>query len=390
MDQSKLPLHTDKITSPGDEIHRARGKIEHLLERAGIGLNGSQPWDVRVLDPRAYPRILSQGNLGLGEAYMDGWWECEQLDEFIHRALRANLEAQVSISWQEAWQLLSGLLANLQSKARAYMVGERHYDLGNQLYQCMLDSRMTYTCGYWRNAADLEQAQANKLDLVCRKIGLQPGDRVLDIGCGWGSFAEFAARNYAAEVVGITISREQAELARQRCSGLPVDIRLQDYRDLRETFDHIVSLGMFEHVGWKNYRTYMQVVQRCLRDKGLFLLHSIGANQSGLHSDAWINRHIFPNGGLPSIAQIGKAIEPDWVMEDWHNFGADYDLTLMAWYANFEQHWAELAPHYDQRFYRMWRYYLLTCAGAFRARNLQLWQIVLSKGGVADGYRSLR
>jgi len=390
MDQSKLPLHTDKITSPGDEIHRARGKIERLLERAGIGLNGSQPWDMRVLDPRAYPRILSQGNLGLGEAYMDGWWECEQLDEFIHRALRANLEAQVSISWQEAWQLLSGLLANLQSKARAYMVGERHYDLGNQLYQCMLDSRMTYTCGYWRNAADLEQAQANKLDLVCRKIGLQPGDRVLDIGCGWGSFAEFAARNYAAEVVGITISREQAELARQRCSGLPVDIRLQDYRDLRETFDHIVSLGMFEHVGWKNYRTYMQVVQRCLRDKGLFLLHSIGANQSGLHSDAWINRHIFPNGGLPSIAQIGKAIEPDWVMEDWHNFGADYDLTLMAWYANFEQHWAELAPHYDQRFYRMWRYYLLTCAGAFRARSLQLWQIVLSKGGVADGYRSLR
>jgi cyclopropane-fatty-acyl-phospholipid synthase len=321
---------------------------------------------------------------------MDGWWECEQLDEFIHRALRANLEAQIRVSWYEAWQLLRGLLANLQSQARAFMVGEQHYDLGNPLYQCMLDSRMTYTCGYWRNAADLEQAQANKLDLVCRKIGLQPGDRVLDIGCGWGSFAEFAARNYAAEVVGITISREQAELARVRCSGLPVEIRLQDYRDLQETFDHIVSLGMFEHVGWKNYRTYMQVVQRCLRAKGLFLLHSIGANQSGLHSDAWIDRHIFPNGGLPSIAQIGKAIEPDWVMEDWHNFGADYDLTLMAWYANFERHWGELAARYDRRFYRMWRYYLLTCAGAFRARNIQLWQIVLSKGGVADGYRSLR
>jgi cyclopropane-fatty-acyl-phospholipid synthase len=179
-------------------------------------------------------------------------------------------------------------------------------------------------------------------------------------------------------------------LARVRCSGLPVEIRLQDYRDLQESFDHIVSLGMFEHVGWKNYRTYMQVVQRCLRAKGLFLLHSIGANQSGLHSDAWIDRHIFPNGGLPSIAQIGKAIEPDWVMEDWHNFGADYDLTLMAWYANFERHWGELAAHYDRRFYRMWRYYLLTCAGAFRARDIQLWQIVLSKGGVADGYRSLR
>lgn len=390
MVQSKLPLHPDEIALSASESLQARDKVESLLDRAGIVLNGNQPWDMQVLDPRAYPRILSQGSLGLGEAYMDGWWECEQLDEFIHRALRANLEAQIRVNWYEAWQLLRGLLANLQSKARAFMVGEQHYDLGNLLYQCMLDSRMTYTCGYWRNAADLEQAQANKLDLVCRKIGLQPGDRVLDIGCGWGSFAEFAARNYAVEVVGITISREQAALARVRCSGLPVEIRLQDYRDLQETFDHIVSLGMFEHVGWKNYRTYMQVVQRCLRDKGLFLLHSIGANQSGLHTNTWIDRHIFPNGGLPSIAQIGKAIEPDWVMEDWHNFGADYDLTLMAWYANFERHWGELAVHYDQRFYRMWRYYLLTCAGAFRARNIQLWQIVLSKGGVADGYRSLR
>ncbi|WP_372877979.1 cyclopropane fatty acyl phospholipid synthase [Pseudomonas sp.] len=390
MIQNKLPLHPEEIALSGSDSLQARDRVERLLDRAGIVLNGNQPWDMQVLDPRAYSRILSQGSLGLGETYMDGWWECEQLDEFIHRALRANLEAQLRVSWYEAWQLLRGLLANLQSKARAFMVGEQHYDLGNLLYQCMLDSRMTYTCGYWRNAADLEQAQANKLDLVCRKIGLQPGDRVLDIGCGWGSFAEFAARKYAAEVVGITISREQAELARVRCSGLPVEIRLQDYRDLHESFDHIVSLGMFEHVGWKNYRTYMQVVQRCLRDKGLFLLHSIGANQSGLHSDAWIDRHIFPNGGLPSIAQIGKAIEPDWVMEDWHNFGADYDLTLMAWYANFERHWAELALHYDQRFYRMWRYYLLTCAGAFRARDIQLWQIVLSKGGVADGYRSLR
>jgi cyclopropane-fatty-acyl-phospholipid synthase len=390
MVQNKLPLHPQEIALSGSDNLQARDKVESLLERAGIVLNGNQPWDMQVLDPRAYSRMLSRGSLGLGEAYMDGWWECEQLDEFIHRALRANLEAQIRVGWHEAWQLLRGLLANLQSQARAFMVGEQHYDLGNQLYQCMLDSRMTYTCGYWRNAAGLEQAQANKLDLVCRKIGLQPGDRVLDIGCGWGSFAEFAARNYGAEVVGITISREQAELAQVRCSGLPVEIRLQDYRDLQETFDHIVSLGMFEHVGWKNYRTYMQVVQRCLRAKGLFLLHSIGANQSGLHSDAWIDRHIFPNGGLPSIAQIGKAIEPDWVMEDWHNFGADYDLTLMAWYANFERHWGELAVHYDRRFFRMWRYYLLTCAGAFRARNIQLWQIVLSKGGVADGYRSLR
>jgi len=387
--QSKLPLsHYERL--PGEEQRQARDKVEWLLRQAGIGLNGSQPWDMQVSNEQLYARILAQGTLGLGEAYMDGWWDCEQLDQFTCRALQANLTERIAFTWHDAGLALRGLLANLQSKARASIVGEQHYDIGNRLYECMLDSRMTYTCGYWRLAADLEEAQEHKLDLVCRKLGLREGQRLLDIGCGWGSFAEFAARRYGARVVGITISREQAELARQRCRGLPVEIRLQDYRDLRESFEHIVSLGMFEHVGWKNHRTYMQVVQRCLTADGLFLLHTIGANRSGIHGDAWIDRHIFPNGNLPSIAQIGQAIEPGWVMEDWHNFGADYDRTLMAWHANFERHWGELAAYYDQRFYRMWRYYLLTCAGSFRARRNQLWQIVLAKGGVPGGYQAPR
>jgi cyclopropane-fatty-acyl-phospholipid synthase len=369
---------------------RARNKLEWLLKPAGIQLNGDQPWDIQVRDERLYARILSQGTLGLGEAYMDGWWDCAQVDEFTCRTLRANLDRQLGFGWYDAWQLLRGVLANLQSKSRAFMVGEQHYDLGNQLYAAMLDPSMTYTCGYWHGARNLEQAQTHKLDLVCKKIALQPGDRVLDIGCGWGSFAEFAALRYGAQVVGITISREQAQLARQRCEGLAVEIRLQDYRDLDEPFDHIVSLGMFEHVGWKNYATYMQVAQRCLRDTGVFLLHTIGANHSCKHCDAWINRHIFPNGGLPSIAQLGKSLEGHFVLEDWHNFGADYDRTLLAWYENFEQHWHELAGTYDQRFYRMWRYYLLICAGAFRARDIQLWQLVLSKKGLPGGYQSVR
>lgn len=375
---------------PADAQRRARDRVEWLLQQAGIGLNGSQPWDMQVHDEQLYSRILTQGTLGLGEAYMDGWWNCQRLDQFACRALRAELPRKVGFTWHDAGLVARALVSNLQSKARAGMVGERHYDLGNRLYECMLDSRMTYTCGYWREASDLEQAQEHKLDLVCRKLGLREGQRVLDIGCGWGSFAEFAARRYGVRVVGITISREQEELARQRCQGLPVEIRLQDYRDMRERFDHIVSLGMFEHVGWKNHRGYMQVVQRCLADDGLFLLHSIGVNRSGIRSDAWIDRHIFPNGNLPSVAQIGQAIEPDWVMEDWHNFGADYDRTLMAWHANFERRWGELAAHYDHRFYRMWRYYLLTCAGSFRARKNQLWQIVLSKGGVPGGYQAPR
>lgn len=389
MFQSKLPLRHE-VQLSAETPNRARDRVERLLHKAGISLNGSQPWDMRVSDERLYARILSQGTLGLGEAYMDGWWDCEQLDQFACRALRADLTGQIAFTWHDIGLAARALLANLQSRARAHIVGKRHYDIGNRLYECMLDSRMTYTCGYWRAATDLEQAQEHKLDLVCRKLGLREGQRLLDIGCGWGGLAEFAARHYGALVVGITISREQAELARQRCRGLPVDIRLQDYRDLHERFDHIVSLGMFEHVGWKNHRTYMQVVQRCLAANGLFLLHTIGTNRAGIRGDAWIDRHIFPNGHLPSITQIGQAIEPDWIMEDWHNFGADYDHTLMAWHANFERHWGELAAHYDQRFYRMWRYYLLTCAGSFRARRNQLWQVVLTKGGVPGGYLAPR
>lgn len=385
MDQRNMPFQPP--TEVDQHSHfRAHDRVEALLQQAGICLNGNQPWDMCVHDDRVYSRILAQGSLGLGESYMDGWWDCEQLDEFAHRTLRANLEQHIGYGWYELWQALRGVLANLQSQSRAFIVGQRHYDLSNQLYACMLDSRMTYTCGYWTKADNLDEAQEHKLDLVCRKIGLQPGQRVLDIGCGWGSFAQFAAERYGARVVGVTISREQAELARLRCRGLPVEIRLQDYRDVHEPFEHIVSLGMFEHVGWKNYRTYLAVVKRCLLADGLFLLHCIGANESRQHCDPWIERHIFPNGGLPSISQLGKAMEQDFVMEDWHNFGTDYDDTLRAWHANFEQHWSELSNHFDQRFYRMWRYYLLMCAGAFRARKLQLWQVVMSQGGLAGGY----
>lgn len=368
----------------------ARVTVEGLLHRADISVNGSRPWDLQVHDPRLFERILGQGTLGLGEAYLDGWWDCAQLDEFAYRALLANVDEQIPMSLHEGWLLLRGFMANLQSRARAFVVGERHYDLGNALYECMLDRRMTYTCGYWRDAADLEQAQERKLDLVCRKLALQPGDRVLDIGCGWGGFAEFAAQRYGATVVGITISREQAQSAQQRCQGLPVEIRLQDYRELDECFDHIVSLGMFEHVGWKNYKTYLRIVHHCLSDSGLFLLHTIGTNRTSHSGDPWMDRYIFPNGSLPSVQQIGKAIDGLFVMEDWHNFGADYDRTLMAWQSNVERAHDRLGNQFDERFLRMWRYYLLTCAGAFRARKNQLWQIVLAKQGVPGGYRSVR
>ena len=367
----------------------AERKIRQMLASAGININGSQPWDLQVHDARLYRRVVRHGTLGLGEAYMDGWWDCDALDAFICRALQASLDNQTR-TLRNSLLAFHAMVANLQSQTRAWVVGKRHYDIGNRLYERMLDRSMTYTCGYWRNARTLDEAQQHKLDLICRKLDLQPGQRVLDIGCGWGSFAEFAARHYGAQVVGITISREQAELAQQGCRGLPVDIQLRDYRDMHERFDHIVSIGMFEHVGWKNHRTYLEAVHRCLSEDGLFLLHSIGSNRSTIHTDPWIDRHIFPNGSLPSAQQIGKAIEGLFVLEDWHSFGADYDRTLMAWHHNFEAAWPELSSDFDERFHRMWRYYLLTCAGSFRARKNQLWQLVLSRNGVPGGYSSIR
>jgi cyclopropane-fatty-acyl-phospholipid synthase len=361
-----------------------------LFSRAGIEVGGSDPWDIIVHNEDFYNRVLSQGSLGLGESYMDGWWDCEQLDEFFYHVLQTDIESQVKQNWRLLVNVLWVRLFNMQSKKRAFEIGERHYDIGNDLFVKILDKWMTYSCGYWQKADSLDEAQEQKLELICRKIGLQPGMKILDVGCGWGSFARYAAEKYQVEVVGVTVSGEQVELARILCKDLPVEIRLQDYRDINEKFDRIVSVGMIEHVGYKNYRTFMELTYRCLKNEGLFLLQTIGGNQSRTSVDPWINKYIFPNGMLPSINQLGKAIEGLFVMEDWHSFGTDYDKTLMAWYRNFEKSWGELKANYDERFHRMWRYYILSCAGSFRARKNQLWQIVLSKNGIPGGYNSVR
>ena len=355
--------------------------IRELLDQADIKLNGSRPFDLQVHDTRLYDRILRDSSLGLGEAYMDGWWDCESIDEFINRVLKARLDEKIKANPGLVWQALKARLINRQSKARAFEVGEKHYDLGNELYQAMLDKRLTYSCGYWKNASTLDEAQEAKLDLVCRKIGIRPGMHILDIGCGWGSFAKYAAEKYGASVVGVTVSKEQLALGSQLCAGLPVELRLQDYREVTGQFDAVISIGSMEHIGYKNYGTYMQVVDRCLKADGIALIHTIGSNNSITSGEPWTDKYIFRNGVLPSIAQLGKAMEGRFVMEDWHNFGPYYDPTLLAWHANFEAAWPELKNNYDKRFHRMWRYYLLSSAGGFRSRNQQLWQIVFTRQG---------
>ena len=368
----------------------AKRAILELMEKADIQVDGTRPWDLRVHNEALYGRVLTDSSLALGESYMDGWWDCEAIDELVTRVLTSDIQKELRPSLGLLWFGLRAVVTNRQRRGRAFNIGKHHYDLGNELYEVMLDREMNYSCGFWKDAKSLDEAQEAKLDLICRKIGLAKGMRVLDIGCGWGGFARHASERYGAEVVGITVSQEQAELARKRCEGLPVEIRLQDYREVHERFDRIVSIGMIEHVGYKNYRRYMEVAARCIAADGIFLLHTIGTNISEHIGDPWTDKYIFPDGMLPSVPQLGTAAEGLFRMEDWHNFGHYYDRTLLAWDRNFTAGWEQMKDKYDERFYRMWRYYLLSSAASFRSRRNQLWQIVYTPNASTRVYESIR
>ena len=366
--------------------------LSELIGEAGIVFNGSSPWDIQVHDRATYQKILSAGSLGLGESYVEGLWDTHSLDELFSRLIHFDVDQKVV--GLARFRLLATVLrhkvCNLQSVKRAFQVGEQHYDIGNDVFELMLDSTMSYSCGYWEKAETLEQAQLDKLEMICRKLELQPGEKLLEIGCGWGGLACYAASKYGVEVTGITVSKEQQRLAQFRCKDLPVEVLLKDYRDIEGQFDKIVSVGMFEHVGEKNYSTYFKHAYRLLNDDGLFLLHTIGNHRKTKSLDPWIDKYIFPNGKLPSAREISSVVEDKFIIEDWHNFGQDYDKTLMAWMNNFDAAWPKLKNNYDERFYRMWKYYLLSCAGYFRCRQGQLWQLVMSKRERRDVYRSIR
>lgn len=365
-------------------------QVQDLLHPLGVQLNGSGDCDIWIRNEALFLKSIIGGTRGILDAYVEGWWDCQRLDELIYKVLAHGLRPPGASWLEEAKARMRARIVDRQSiKTRARTAA--HYELGDDLFRAMLDRRMVYSCAYWKNCATLDQAQEDKLDLVCRKLRLRPGQRLLDIGCGWGGLAQFAAERYGVSVVGITISQNQAAAARVASSGLPVEILLQDYRQLPPgRFDAIACVGMFEHVGYKNHRRFMQEVRNRLQPTGLFLLHTIGVKFSGVAIESWVDRNIFPGALIPSAAQIAAASEGLFVLEDWHNFGADYDPTLMAWLKNFETNWPRLQEQYGHRFYRMWKCYLMVCAGSFRARVNQLWQIVFSRSGILGGYSTVR
>jgi len=373
-------VHPARVLWSALDGRRAGDLLRTMCADAGVEIGGSQPWDMQVHDDRLFARVLRDGTLGFGEAYMDGWWDAEALDLCVERLYRARLDLSIRSNWVLLAHAARARLLNLQ-RSRPREVAEKHYDIGNDLYQAMLDPRMVYTCGYWQDATDLEAAQQAKLELVCRKLGLQPGMRVLDLGCGWGGFAAYAARHHGVSVVGYNLSREQVALARQRCADLAVDIRLDDYRNAAGIFDAVVSIGLMEHVGPKNYRAYMDLVDGCLTRDGVALIHTIGGNLTRAQLDPWFDRYIFPNAAFPTMAAMSRAMEGRFVLEDVHNIGEHYDPTLMAWWQRFDEAWPRFRDRYGERFYRMWKFYLLTSAAGFRTRYLQLYQVVMTKLG---------
>ncbi len=370
-------------------------KAQELLDIVGIKINGDKPWDIKVHNEKAYERVLKGGTLAFGETYMDGWWSADRLDLMFEKVFQSDLEDKINKFTMLPFVLKSVLL-NMQKGEKAEKVAKQHYDIGNELYTKMLDKRLAYSCAMWDKFCDLppaknlDEAQEHKLDMICKKTGLKKGDRILDIGCGWGSFIFYAAEKYGAECVGITLSKEQYEYVKSHKGDLSVEVYLKDYRDINEKFDHIISIGMFEHVGYKNYRQYMKIVDKNLKKDGFFLLHTIGTNITSKVNDPWIDKYIFPNSKLPSPTQITDASEDVLIIEDWHNIGMNYYYTLMEWYKRFKEAWPELKERYpqkyDDRFYRMWEFYLLSSAARFKTRRAQVWQIVFSKKNRGKGY----
>ena len=377
----------------------AESKVRRIFDESEIEINGPNRCDIQIRDPRFYNRLMSDGSLGLGESYMDAWWDVEDLEEFLYRILlwRHKHFNSPQLRWARIWFDVKRFLFNLQTPLRAKRVIDVHYDLPADLYQDMLGETMAYSCAYWKDANSLDQAQRNKLDLICRKLELRPSDRVLDLGCGFGSFSRYAAENYGCSVVAVTLSNSQAGYAREFCKNLPVEIYVTDYRNVAEysggkNFDKVASIAMFEAIGRKNFRSHMEIINQVLPETGIWLLHTIGDNICS--SDPWLEKYIFPNGELPTVGQISDSIRALFDLEDFHNFGLDYQRTLAAWEVNFRKKWEVIQDRnvklFTERFFRMWIYYLKSCQAAFRSRNMLLWQLVMSKGYFSQGYQSVR
>ena len=370
--------------------------VKKLLDPAGIEINGKNPWDPQVKNERIYKRLKRGRSLALGESYVEGWWDCEALEEFFYRIISYAIKSERDLSGrpkdfrESFFYRFKPRLFNQQTFKRSEVVAKKHYDAGNDLYRLMLGKDMQYTCAYWQNAKTLDEAQRNKLNLICRKMKLQPGMKILELGGGFGGLARFMAKYYDCSVTIYNIAQEQIKFAREFTEGLKVKIIENDYRVAEGLYDRVAAVGLCEHVGYKNYRILMQTAYRCLKDEGLFFIHTNGSNDTIVHYEPWMAKYIFPNSMIPSATQLTQAFDGLFMLEDWHVLSGNYNKTLMAWYNNFINNWYRIKDQYSNSFYRVWRYYLLFSAASHRTRGAQLWHLVLSKNAMGTTYISER
>lgn len=374
--------------------------VRELLALGTIELNGPKLWDLQVTDRRFYKRILTGGVLGFAEAYIEGWIDCEQMDELIARLLQAGIKQKLKNNWRLMLHLFQSQIFNLQALSRASQVADAHYNLSNRFYEYMLGESMAYTAAYYKNATSLDEAQYAKYDLVCRKLQLKPGETVLELGCGWGGFARYAAEHYGCRMVSVNISKQQVRYAKELCRQWPVAVFRCDYRDEacynpdKIRFDKAVSIGMAEHVGPKNHRRLFGTVFRQLKPNGLFLLHTIGSDRSLTACEPFTHKYIFPNSVIPSLKQLSSAAEGWFVTEDLQNFGKYYFNTLKEWYTNVKSNWQSIQAldytKFNSRFDRIWSFYLLGGMGMAKSKANHLWQIVFSGKAYRDLYEAVR
>ncbi len=364
------------------KISRYERRAQELFALAGIKINGDQPCDIQVRNNAAFVRLFGYGSLGWGEAYVDGYWDCEQLDDFVCRCLIANLTGHFRPS-----DFLLFLRARLLNRSFPTLAVPKHYESGIELFEKMLDQRLIYSSGYWKNATTLNEAQEHKLDLVAEKLGLKAGMKVLDIGCGWGGAIRYFAERYKVSGLAVTTSKNQYDVACQTCKDLPIEIRLHDYREVSEQFDCSYSIEMLGHLKPKHYKHYFQFVNRTLREGGSHLVQVAGSSMRAVRSDPWVQRYIFPGGYVPAPSQLIAAAQASLNLEDWQILTKDHDQTFMAWHENLSAAWKDFEEEVDERTVRMWRYYLLSFAGVFRSNASQLWQIVFSKSAVNPTYK---
>mmetsp|Transcript_2643 Transcript_2643/g.5371 ORF Transcript_2643/g.5371 Transcript_2643/m.5371 type:complete len:414 (+) Transcript_2643:74-1315(+) len=371
--------------------HIAEALARYIVKVGGI--SDSLYDHVEFHDPTAWYDIITQGNLGVAESYMHGKIKVDPLPFFLTLlngtalGTRRKEGSDYMVFFMDMINLptaLAGRLFNQQTRERSTRVTKQHYDAGNDLYERMLGPSMSYTCAYWRNATTLDEAQTNKFDLIRRKLELQDGMKVADLGMGWGTAAAYMHKHGRVEVTGVSLSEEQVKWAQANLAKTGLKFVWEDYRDHCEnpanvgTYDRVYSIGMLEHVGFKNHATLFKCIKRLLKPDGLAVVHTIGEPDFLPNSDPFLDKYIFPGAVIPALSSVSAAIENDFILEDFQNFGYDYAKTLAVWAVNSEAFFRDNPTAYTPEFQRMWDYYLKMCEALFELRINQLWHFVLS------------